>query len=69
MQMVPGDATGEEISELPVVQIPAETGVWQREWRQTFSVRAILDRNSENTCTQHALRSGRQPVNNNLYEQ
>lgn len=35
--MVPGDATGEEISELPAVQIPAETGVWQEEWKQTFS--------------------------------
>lgn len=37
MQMVPGGATGEEISELPAVQIPAETGVWQEGWKQTFS--------------------------------
>ncbi len=35
--MVPGDATGEEISELPAVQIPAESRVWQKEWKQTFS--------------------------------
>lgn len=30
MQMVPGDATGEEISNFPAVQIPVETGVWHR---------------------------------------
>lgn len=35
--MVPGDATGDDISELTAVQIPAETDVWQGEWRQTFS--------------------------------
>lgn len=67
--MVPGDATGEEYSELPVVQIPAETGVWQREWRQTFSIKAILDRHRETACAQHVLSSGTQPMNNNLYEQ
>lgn len=41
MQMVPGDATGEEIFEFPVVQIPVETGVWHR---GTEAVRVILDR-------------------------
>lgn len=35
--MVPGEATREEISELPVVQIAAETGVWQGGMRRTFS--------------------------------
>lgn len=64
--MVPSDATGEEISELPAVQIPAETGVWQREWRQTFRIKAILDRHRETTCTQHVLSSWTITCMNNI---
>ncbi len=56
--MVPGVAAGEEISELPLV--PAETGVWQ-ENPSMLCAWVILDRHREGACTQHVLRSGRQP--------
>lgn len=55
--MVPGDATGEEISELPVEQITAERGVWQGEWRQNFQ----LSEDLYTACVK--VRSTDSPVN------
>lgn len=51
MQMVLGDATGEEISELPV--IPTETGVWQQGMEAKICAWVILDRDLERVLTQH----------------
>lgn len=36
MQMLPSNATREEIFELPVVQIPALIRVWQVKWGLTL---------------------------------
>lgn len=52
MQMVPGDATREEISEIPVVQIPAETRVWHKGLEANFQW-VILDRSKERVSAQH----------------